>query len=184
MHMRSFDKLLATTILALAAAACGGASAPPAAAPTTASSAAPSDSTAPAAPAPSASSSASGAAAADASLPTAWSTTMPKEAQIAYMKKNVAPRMAKVFQGANASHYADFGCKSCHGPEYKAPKDYLPHLTMKDGKMTAFTEKPEVSKFMAEHVVPEMASAMGQAPYDPKTHQGFGCGGCHAVDMK
>lgn len=181
--MRSFDKLLATTIFAFAAAACGGASAPPAATPAPASSAAPADSAATAS-APTAAPTASATSSAGDAVPSAWSTTMPKEAQIAYMKKNVAPRMAKVFQGANAAHYADFGCKSCHGPEYKAPKDFLPHLSMKDGKLTAFAEKPEVSKFMAEHVVPEMASAMGQAPYDPKTHQGFGCAGCHAVDMK
>jgi hypothetical protein len=109
---------------------------------------------------------------------------MSKEAQIAFMRKRVAPHMAKIFQSANASQYADFGCKTCHGPEFKPPKDYLPHLTLKDGKMTAFVEQPHVAKFMAERVVPEMASAMGAPPYDPQTHSGFGCGGCHAVDTK
>jgi hypothetical protein len=171
--MRSFDSLLMTTVLVLSAAACGSASSAPAASPTTASSAAPSD-TAAAAP----------GGAGDAAVPSAWTTTMPKEAQIAFMKKNVAPRMAKVFQGASAERYANFGCKSCHGPDFKAPKEFLPHLAMKDGKLAAFADKPEVAKFMAEHVVPEMASAMGQPPYDPQTHQGFGCGGCHAIDMK
>jgi hypothetical protein len=172
--MRSFDSLLLTTVLVLSAAACGGAASAPPSSPGTATSAAPSDT----APAPAA------GGAADTAIPAAWSTTMPKEAQIAYMKQKVAPRMAKVFQGADASRYAAFGCKTCHGPEGKPPKEFLPHLALKDGKMAAFAEKPEVAKFMAEHVVPEMASALGQPPYDPQTHQGFGCGGCHAIDMK
>jgi hypothetical protein len=86
--------------------------------------------------------------------------------------------MSKVFTKTETT------CKTCHGPAYKEPKEFLPHLTMKDGKITAFAEKPEVSKFMAEKVVPEMAAAMGQPPYDPATHKGFGCGGCHTIDMK
>jgi hypothetical protein len=175
--MGNFDKLLATTILTVAAAACGGASSAPPAAPTTAGSAAPADGSSAAAPAPAASTSA-------VEAPSAWSTTMPKEAQIAFMKKNVAPRMAKVFQGADAKRYAEFGCKTCHGPDFKTPKDFLPHLSMKDGKMSAFADKPEVAKFMAEHVVPEMASALGEQPYNPQTKQGFGCHGCHEIDMK
>ena len=109
---------------------------------------------------------------------------MPKDQQVAFMKKNVAPRLGKVFQAHDATRYAAFGCKTCHGPEYKVPKDYLPHLTFQGGKLTAFAEKPEIAKFMHEQVVPEMASALGQQPYDPKTNQGFGCAGCHTVDMK
>lgn len=109
---------------------------------------------------------------------------MSKDQKAAFMKQKVMPPLSKTFQTANAKHYADFSCKSCHGPDYKEPKDFLPHLTMKGGTLTAFAEKPEVSKFMAEKVVPEMASAMGLEPYDPKTHKGFGCGGCHTIDQK
>jgi hypothetical protein len=173
--MRSFATTVFSSVFLLCAAACGGAEPPPPANPggaTPAPSAVPSSAPSPA------------ASADDVVVPATWSTTMPKEAQIAFMKKNVAPRMAKVFQGADAARYASFGCKTCHGPQFKPPKEFLPHLTLKDGKMTAFGDKPEVAKFMAEHVVPEMASAMGQPPYDPQTHQGFGCGGCHAIDMK
>lgn len=35
---------------------------------------------------------------------------------------------------------------------------------------------------MSEHVTPAMASAMGEKPCDPATHEGFGCGGCHKVN--
>jgi hypothetical protein len=155
------------------AAACGGAPATPAT---------------PSSPAPEASS----APAADAAAPTAaapaatasgetWSNDWPKDRQIAFMKKNVLPRLGKVFKAQDTTHYADFGCKTCHGPAYKNPHDFLPKLTLKDGKLTAFADKPEISKFMAQSVVPEMASAMGEPPFDPTTQKGFGCGGCHTI---
>ena len=103
---------------------------------------------------------------------------------MAFMKKNVLPVMGPVFQSHDAAKYADVSCTTCHGPAYKNPHDYLPRLTMKGGNLTAFAEKPAVAKFMAESVAPKMAAAMGQPPYDPQTHQGFGCGGCHAIDVK
>ncbi len=100
------------------------------------------------------------------------------------MKKVVVPRMGKVFEGHDAARYDDFGCKTCHGPASADPHAFLPKLATKDGKITAFAEKPAVSKFMAESVVPAMAEAMGEPPYDPATGQGFGCGGCHTVEAK
>jgi hypothetical protein len=124
------------------------------------------------------------ASAGSSALPAAWNDGMTKDQKIAYMKAKVAPRMSKVFQAANAQHYANFGCTTCHGPNYKDPKDYLPKLTMKDGKMTAFAEKTEVAQFMAAKVVPEMASALGEPPFDPATKKGFGCAGCHAIEVK
>jgi hypothetical protein len=103
---------------------------------------------------------------------------------MAFMTKNIVPAMSPVFKAQDATHYAAFGCKTCHGPEYKDPREFLPHLTMKGGNLTAFAEKPEISAFMAKSVVPAMATAMGLPPYDMQTHQGFGCAGCHTVDMK
>jgi len=121
----------------------------------------------------------------EAALPTVWSKDMTKEQQVAFMKKNIVGPMAKVFQGGHdGAKFADFSCKTCHGPEYKNPKDFLPKLTFKDGKITAFAEKPDDAKFMASAVNPAMAQAMGLKPYDPATHEGFGCGGCHTIDMK
>jgi hypothetical protein len=125
-----------------------------------------------------------GGAAPASAAPAAWSDDMPMDQKGAFMKAKVAPDMAKVFQGMNASRYADFGCKTCHGPEGKDPPDFLPKLAMKDGKMTAFAEKPEIAKFMAEKVVPQMASILGKPAYDPATKSGFGCGGCHTIEMK
>ncbi|MBK6533704.1 MAG: hypothetical protein IPF99_30190 [Deltaproteobacteria bacterium] len=35
-------------------------------------------------------------------------------------------------------------------------------------------------EFMGTRVVPVMAQLLGQQPYNPQTHQGFGCFNCHA----
>src|SRR5260370_31447742 len=80
-------------------------------------------------------------AAPESAPPASWSADMMKEQKIAFMKKKVVPAMGPVFQAQNAARYADFGCKTCHGPEFKNPKDFLPRLTMKDGNITAFAQK-------------------------------------------
>ncbi|MBP9112983.1 MAG: hypothetical protein KBF88_09265 [Polyangiaceae bacterium] len=111
-----------------------------------------------------------------------WSASMSKDEKVSFMRKHIVPRMEKAFQKGDPK--ATVSCKTCHGPNYKTPTEFLPHLVMSNGSLLAFTEKPAVAKFMAETIVPEMASAMGLKPYDPATHQGFGCGGCHAIDQK
>lgn len=120
--------------------------------------------------------------AAPVAIPDSWQPGMTTEQQIAYMKEKVIPAMTPVFQGYDAETYADFGCETCHGSEYKTPTEYLPTLTMKDGQLLAFEEYPEVAKMMAEKVVPAMAAALGMEPYNAETQQGFGCGGCHSIE--
>jgi cytochrome c551/c552 len=107
-------------------------------------------------------------------VPTAWSSELSKRQKMALMKQRVLPTLGPVFAAHDPTRYAKHGCVTCHGPDDKDPHDYLPRLTVKDGTLTAFTEKPEIAKFMANEVVPNMASAMGVPS--------FGCGGCHAVD--
>ena len=176
---RLFPAALFAPLLALAAACGGGAAATdPATAPTSSAMPAATDAT------PAASASASAAAATPGPLPTVWSDSMPKDQQMAFMKQNVMPAEGPLFKAHDSTRYADFSCKTCHGPAYKNPHEFLPPLTMKGGKITAFAEKPEVAKFMAESVTPKMAAAMGEPPYDPKTNTGFGCGGCHKINMQ
>jgi hypothetical protein len=131
---------------------------------------------------PPAAASATPAAAAPAA--NVWRDDFTTEQAAAFMKANVVPHMGPVFQAANAKRYADFSCKTCHGPNGKPPTEFLPHLTVKDGKMLEFVQHPEIAKFMASRVVPEMASSLGLAPFNPATHTGFGCGGCHTIDKK
>ncbi len=116
--------------------------------------------------------------------PAAWSNELSREEKTAFMKVHVEPRMSKVFKEMDPTRHADFGCKTCHGPVIGFPRDFLPKLAMQEGKLTAFADKPQVAKFMAEKVVPEMASILGKPPFDPATKQGFGCKGCHTIDMK
>lgn len=96
-----------------------------------------------------------------------------------HMKQVVKPHMAKVFQEASAEAYADFNCTSCHGPgakkgEFEMPTDALPKLNQEE-----MEEHPEVTKFMKERVVPEMAKLLGEEPYNMETGKGFGCYDCH-----
>lgn len=113
-----------------------------------------------------------------------WKDDMPTKDKAEFMKKKVMPVMTKSFQEFDAKEFANFSCKTCHGKEMKPkPVDALPELHIKDGKMKEFEEHPEIAKFMHEKVVPEMAKLFGKPEYDPKTQQGFGCGGCHKIDM-
>ena len=75
-------------------------------------------------------------------------------------------------------------CKTCHGPQLGHPADFLPRLTLQGGKFTAEATHPEQVAFMKTKVVPAMADALGESPYDPVTHQGFGCAGCHTIEVR
>jgi len=152
--------------------ACGG-SQPPAAAPA--------DSTAaPAGEAPAA----APAAEAPGSTAGGWSDSMSTKDKAAFMKAKVMPAMTKVFQDYDAKAYANFSCKTCHGKDMKPkPVMALPELNFKDGKLLEAEKKPELAKFMHDKVTPAMADLFGKPPFDPKTMQGFGCNGCHKVNM-
>ncbi len=175
----------------IVAAACGSSNTPAngpetdasaSAAPSTDASSAPSTTATAVAstPAPTASAVASSAPAA---VPATWKDATTKEQQAGYMKANVVPHMAPIFKGQDAKRYADFGCVTCHGPDYKTPKDFLPKLTFKGKDFVVAADKQAILKFMHK-VAPEMATAMGDKPFDPATKTGFGCGGCHTIEMK
>jgi hypothetical protein len=113
-----------------------------------------------------------------------WSDTMSDKEKGAFMKKKVVPPMSKLFQEFDAKKFEKFDCKTCHGPSFKPhPQDFLPELHVKDGKIVEAAEHPEMAKFMGEKVTPAMAEIFGKKPYDPATHEGFGCGGCHKMNM-
>ncbi len=102
--------------------------------------------------------------------------------RLKFMKEVVAPEMAKTFQAFNAEHYSDFGCVTCHGPgakdgNFEMPSDALPKLPA--DPTPVFNDNPEVAKFMAEQVVPQMAKLLKEEPYNPETGKGFGCFECH-----
>ena len=119
--------------------------------------------------APAAGGAQTGATPAAGGLP-AFSTLTSKEQQMDRMKTVVMPKMSKVFTDHDATKYASFSCKTCHGPEYKQPQQFLPKLKLSgDGFQKMSADKPDIVKWMHESVEPQMAAAMGEKPYDMKT---------------
>lgn len=169
------SSLVLTVLLGSLVASCGGSNpepASPAANVESASEAAPAEPAEPAEPA-------------HATAPEAWSDELTMEQKGAFMAEHVMPAMKPVFAQAS-----DFSCKTCHGPEqveshaFAHPNQHLPRLEFKDGKLTSFETNPEVSKFMAEKVLPAMAQVMGREMRSETNPSGMGCNGCHAIDMK
>jgi hypothetical protein len=109
-----------------------------------------------------------------------------REQRLEYMGNVVYPKMKALFQGYDAEAFADFKCKHCHGDDmeqvdFKMPNGLVP-FPKDDVWQAAVAQDEDAAKFMAEQVVPAMAELLGQAPYDPETHQGFGCLNCHQGD--
>jgi len=113
-----------------------------------------------------------------------WKDDMSTKDKAEFMKQKVLPAMTKTFQEYDGKKYEKFSCKTCHGKDMKPkPVDALPELHMKAGKLAEADTNPDMVKFMHEKVAPQMADIFGKKPYDPATNQGFGCGGCHKMNM-
>ncbi|MEO8549956.1 MAG: hypothetical protein ABI678_08275 [Kofleriaceae bacterium] len=104
------------------------------------------------------------------------------EEQADFMKKHVVPTMKPLFQKFDAKHYANFGCKTCHGKDpqkakFKMPSPDLPKLDF--AALKAGKQKPKVAEFMGKVVKPEMAHMLNQPEYSEENPKGFGCLECH-----
>ncbi len=108
---------------------------------------------------------------------------MTKSQKKKYMKEVVKPRMQEVLKEFDAEKFADVDCTTCHGEsvfvnDFSMPSDDLPKL----GPIPEVAEEyPRWTEFMKSRVVPEMATLLGEKPYDPQTKTGFGCGECHMM---
>jgi hypothetical protein len=100
-----------------------------------------------------------------------------------YMGLEVLPAMKEKFEAFGAEEFADFKCQTCHGDDMKEVKFEMPNdlyaLPKENTWQAAMDYNPEITKFMGEVVVPEMAKLLDMQPFDPETGQGFGCFGCH-----
>jgi hypothetical protein len=103
--------------------------------------------------------------------------------QAKFMGQTIVPHMKPVFQAFDAKRYEKFGCQTCHGPQNKPPKEFLPKLSLKGGTFAVTKDKAAMLDFMMTKVSSEMADAMGEKHFDPTTKTGFGCGNCHVIDM-
>ncbi len=101
------------------------------------------------------------------------------------MKKLVYPTMKDEFVRFDAKDFNDMTCATCHGPgakdkTFKMPNPKLPMLPATEAGFEKLKkDHPEVVQFMMTTVVPKMADFLGEQPYNPKTHEGFGCFRCH-----
>ena len=104
-----------------------------------------------------------------------------------YMQNTVEPAMRKLFQEFDSKRYANFGCSTCHGKNQVAVSSKMPNSLppLDPAKMpdpaSANAYEAKFAKFMMQKVVPEMATLLGDEPFDPGTGKGFGCFGCHAT---
>jgi hypothetical protein len=116
--------------------------------------------------------------------PVAWKD-MNADQRKEYMKTVVFPNMKTDFTAFNAKRYAEMNCVTCHGDgakdgSFKMPNPQLPKLPGDEAGFKSLMEKkPDVTKFMGGKVVPNMASMFHEAPFNPQTHEGFGCFRCH-----
>lgn len=121
--------------------------------------------------------------AAVAVLPDVPFDQLDRDQQIQFMKEKVTPAMAPLFQQHDASEFADFGCKTCHGPgaekgEFEMPSADLPKLDLSD---TSIYDQA-VLEWMGGVVKPEMAKLLGRPEYSPENPDGFGCLHCHMAE--
>jgi hypothetical protein len=118
--------------------------------------------------------------------PTAVAATpfaqMTHEQQGKFMKDVVVPEMAKLFQAYDATKYAEFGCKTCHGPSVEAGKFDMPNpMLAKLNFADPSKMDPKAAEFMKNQVKPAMARLLQEPEYTPENPKGFGCLECHTM---
>lgn len=104
----------------------------------------------------------------------------------AYMERVVTPRMAEVFQSYSPRTYANFGCKTCHGPSairgsFRMPNPDLP-MTESDVQSALSPGAEPIATFMAHQVDPAMAKLLGSPASQPERHTTIGCFHCHTIE--
>jgi hypothetical protein len=119
------------------------------------------------------------------SPPQAWEE-MDHEAKASWMGEEVMPRMSAMFQEHDGEEFANFGCRTCHGPgarerNFEMPSPHLPALpaTGTPEQEQMVREYEPMLRFMFSRVVPTMQTLLGAAAYDEETHEGFSCYACH-----
>lgn len=105
-----------------------------------------------------------------------------------YMRERVVPVMKPLFVAFNPQAYAEFTCKTCHGPdarerEFKMPNPHNIALypTGSPEQLKTVAEHPEEVRFMFQKVVPTMQALLGLEDYDEVRGTGFSCYFCHTA---
>lgn len=127
--------------------------------------------------------------AAGTAAPSAWDG-MSHEQRAELMKREVLPKMRAAFAAVEPDEFSKMNCATCHGAgakdkTFKMPNPRLPKLPAASnpaGWAKLQAEEPEMLELMKTKVVPGMAAILGEKPYDPATHEGFGCFACHTAE--
>lgn len=109
---------------------------------------------------------------------------MDHEQRETYMQETVTPQMRQLFQEFDAERYAEFNCATCHGENMQDVNFEMPNTLapLVEAEIPAMFQSEEAMPiFMTQRVFPRMVQLLDAEPYDPQTHQGFGCLGCHAT---
>jgi len=109
---------------------------------------------------------------------------MSLEQKKAYMERAVTPVMAAVFRAYSPKTYANFSCKTCHGPAAAGDAFRMPNpalrMTLGDVQSALSPGAEPVAAFMVHDVDPAMTKLLGQSGTDPgRTH---GCFRCHTLE--
>jgi len=101
-----------------------------------------------------------------------------------HMRTVILPLAADVFQAWRSERYADIDCTLCHGDgahgdDFQMPTDHLPRLSGALLLGPEFAKHPNTTRLKLDHLVPEMARALGLKPFSIITRRGFGCYSCH-----
>ncbi len=115
-----------------------------------------------------------------ATLPDVPFEQLDHDQRIEFMKQKVMPAMQPIFQNHDATKYADFTCKTCHGEQaaqghFDMPNPDLPKLDFND--MSQW--KKEDLEWMGKEVKPAMAKLLSLPEFTPENPKGFGCLECH-----
>ena len=102
-----------------------------------------------------------------------------------YMGEAVLPAMTALLQAYDPVHYARVTCATCHGSNARAVHFHMPNtleaLPMfgTPASQQLMAAEHRMFEFMGTRMVPAMAQLLGKQPFNPATHQGFGCFDCH-----
>jgi hypothetical protein len=113
----------------------------------------------------------------------AWAT-MTHEQKLDYMQHTVMPEMTRMFQEFDGHRFEHFTCGTCHGANARAVNFHMPNgiAPLDPARIPAmFASQDRMPVFMTQHVWPRMTELLGAQRYNPETHQGFGCFGCHGM---
>jgi hypothetical protein len=106
-----------------------------------------------------------------------------RQQRLDWMGMSVFPKMKQTFTQFNADRFGDFSCQTCHGETMEMVDYHMPNtlyaLSKTDTIEKARQYDAQVTDFMVNEVMPQMAKLLAEAPYDATTHTGFGCFGCH-----